>query len=55
MKNYTTKSGLQMMQEELHHLSTVEYKNAIEMLQEARDKVILGKAEWEKLYFYKKS
>ena len=48
MKNYTTKSGLQMMQEELHHLSTVEYKNAIEMLQEARDKGDLSEnAEYE--------
>jgi transcription elongation factor GreA len=48
MKNYTTKSGLQMMQDELHHLSTVEYKNAIEMLQEARDKGDLSEnAEYE--------
>jgi len=38
MKNYTTKIGYQMMIDELNHLSTVEYKNAIEMLQEARDK-----------------
>ena len=48
MKNYTTKSGMQLMQEELHHLSTVEYKNAIEMLQEARDKGDLSEnAEYE--------
>ena len=48
MKNYTTKSGLQLMQDELHHLSTVEYKNAIEMLQEARDKGDLSEnAEYE--------
>lgn len=48
MKNYTTKSGLQMMQDELRHLSTVEYKNAIEMLQEARDKGDLSEnAEYE--------
>jgi len=38
MKNYTTKIGYQMMVDELNHLSTVEYKNAIEMLREARDK-----------------
>ena len=37
-----------MMQDELHHLSTVEYKNAIEMLQEARDKGDLSEnAEYE--------
>jgi len=48
MKNFTTKSGLQMMHDELHHLSTVEYKNAIEMLQEARDKGDLSEnAEYE--------
>jgi transcription elongation factor GreA len=48
MKNYTTKSGMQMMQDELRHLSTVEYKNAIEMLQEARDKGDLSEnAEYE--------
>jgi transcription elongation factor GreA len=48
MKNYTTKSGLQLMQDELRHLSTVEYKNAIEMLQEARDKGDLSEnAEYE--------
>ena len=38
MKNYTTKNGYQMMVDELNHLSTVEYKAAIDMLQEARDK-----------------
>jgi transcription elongation factor GreA len=38
MKNYTTKTGYQMMVDELNHLSTVEYKAAINMLQEARDK-----------------
>jgi transcription elongation factor GreA len=38
MKNYTTKSGYQIMVDELNHLSTTEYKNAIELLQEARDK-----------------
>ena len=38
MKNYTTKNGYQMMVDELNHLSTVEYKAAINMLQEARDK-----------------
>jgi len=38
MKNYTTKTGYQMMMDELNHLSTVEYKAAIDMLQEARDK-----------------
>jgi transcription elongation factor GreA len=48
MKNYTTKSGMQMMQDELRHLSTIEYKNAIEMLQEARDKGDLSEnAEYE--------
>jgi transcription elongation factor GreA len=48
MKNYTTKSGLQIMQDELHRLSTSEYKNAIEMLQEARDKGDLSEnAEYE--------
>jgi len=48
MKKYTTKSGMQLMQEELHHLSTTEYKNAIEMLQEARDKGDLSEnAEYE--------
>lgn len=37
-----------MMQDELRHLSTVEYKNAIEMLQEARDKGDLSEnAEYE--------
>lgn len=38
MKNYTTKIGYQMMLDELNHLTTVEYKMAIDMLQEARDK-----------------
>ena len=38
MKNYTTKNGYQIMVDELNHLSTVEYKAAIDMLQEARDK-----------------
>jgi transcription elongation factor GreA len=38
MKNYTTKNGYQMMVDELNYLSTVEYKAAIDMLQEARDK-----------------
>lgn len=48
MKNYTTKSGMQLMQDELRHLNTVEYKNAIEMLQEARDKGDLSEnAEYE--------
>lgn len=48
MKNYTTKVGYQMMVDDLNHLSTVEYKNAIEMLQEARDKGDLSEnAEYE--------
>jgi transcription elongation factor GreA len=39
---------MQMMQDELRHLSTIEYKNAIEMLQEARDKGDLSEnAEYE--------
>jgi transcription elongation factor GreA len=48
MKKYTTKSGYQIMVDELNHLSTTEYKNAIEMLQEARDKGDLSEnAEYE--------
>jgi len=48
MKNYTTKNGYQKMIDELHNLTTVEYKNAIEMLQEARDKGDLSEnAEYE--------
>ncbi len=48
MKNYTTKIGYQMMLDELNNLSTVEYKNAIEMLSEARDKGDLSEnAEYE--------
>lgn len=48
MKKYTTKSGYQIMLDELNHLSTTEYKNAIEMLQEARDKGDLSEnAEYE--------
>ena len=48
MKNYTTRSGYQKMIDELHNLTTVEYKNAIEMLQEARDKGDLSEnAEYE--------
>jgi transcription elongation factor GreA len=48
MKNYTTQTGYKIMQDELHNLSTVEYKNAIEMLQEARDKGDLSEnAEYE--------
>lgn len=48
MKNYTTKTGLKMMQDELHHLSTVEYANAIDMLREARDQGDLSEnAEYE--------
>jgi transcription elongation factor GreA len=48
MKNYTTRSGYQKMIDELHNLTTLEYKNAIEMLQEARDKGDLSEnAEYE--------
>ena len=48
MKKYTTKSGYQIMLDELNHLGTTEYKNAIEMLQEARDKGDLSEnAEYE--------
>jgi len=48
MKNYTTKNGYQKMVDELHQLTTVEYRNAIEMLQEARDKGDLSEnAEYE--------
>ncbi len=48
MKNYTTRSGYQKMIDELNNLTTVEYKNAIEMLQEARDKGDLSEnAEYE--------
>jgi transcription elongation factor GreA len=48
MKNYTTKNGYQLMVDELNHLSNIEYKNAINMLQEARDKGDLSEnAEYE--------
>jgi len=48
MKNYTTKIGHQKMVDDLHHLNTVEYKNAIEMIKEARDKGDLSEnAEYE--------
>lgn len=48
MKNYTTKIGHQKMIDDLHHLNTVEYKNAIEMIKEARDKGDLSEnAEYE--------
>jgi len=47
MKNYTTKTGYQLMLDELDHLNK-EYHNAIEMLQEARDKGDLSEnAEYE--------
>ena len=38
MKNYTTKVGYKMMTDDLENLTSVEYRNAIQMLQEARDK-----------------
>ena len=38
MKNYTTKNGYQIMLDELNHLTNFEYRNAIDMLKEARDK-----------------
>jgi hypothetical protein len=38
MKNYTTKIGYKMMTDDLENLTSVEYRNAIQMLQEARDK-----------------
>jgi len=48
MKNYTTKIGLQNMLNDLDRLSKVDYKNAIIMLQEARDKGDLSEnAEYE--------
>jgi transcription elongation factor GreA len=48
MKNYTTKNGYQIMLDELNHLSNIEYKNVINMLQEARDKGDLSEnAEYE--------
>lgn len=37
MKNYITKTGYKKLTDELHQLSTIDYKNAIEMLQEAKD------------------
>lgn len=37
MKNYITKTGYQKLIDEFHQLSVVDYKNAIEMLQEAKD------------------
>lgn len=48
MKNYTTKNGYQIMLDELNHLTSVEYTNAIIMIQEARDKGSLSEnAEYE--------
>ena len=38
MKNYTTKIGYKMMTDDLENLTSVEFRNAIQMLQEARDK-----------------
>lgn len=38
MKNYITKTGYQKLVDEFHQLSVVDYKNAIEMLQDSRDK-----------------
>lgn len=37
MKNYITKTGYKKLVDELNYLSNVDYKNAIEMLQEAKD------------------
>lgn len=48
MKIYVTRQGLQKMNEELIRLMTVESKNAIDMLSEARDKGDISEnAEYE--------
>ncbi len=48
MKNYITKTGYKKLVDELHQLSTIDYKNAIEMLQEAKDHGDLSEnAEYE--------
>jgi transcription elongation factor GreA len=48
MKNYTTKNGYKIMLDELNHLTNFEYRNAIDMLKEARDKGDLSEnAEYE--------
>lgn len=47
-KIFVTKSGYQKLTEELHHLMTVENKQALEMLKEARDKGDISEnAEYE--------
>ena len=47
-KVFVTKQGFQKMNDELHHLVTVESKNAILMLSEARDKGDISEnAEYE--------
>jgi len=48
MKIYVTRQGLQKMNEELIRLMTVESKNAVDMLSEARDKGDISEnAEYE--------
>lgn len=47
-KIYVTKQGLQRMTDELNHLITVESRNAVDMLSEARDKGDISEnAEYE--------
>lgn len=47
-KTYVTKQGYQKMSDELHRLTTEETKNALNLLQEARDKGdIAENAEYE--------
>jgi len=47
-KTYVTKGGYQKLTDELHHLMTVENKQALEMLKEARDKGDISEnAEYE--------
>jgi len=47
-KTYVTRGGYQKLTDELHHLMTVENKQALEMLKEARDKGDISEnAEYE--------
>jgi transcription elongation factor GreA len=55
-KTYVTKSGLQKLEDELHNLMTVENKQALEMLKEARDKGDISEnAEYESAKAYHES
>jgi len=55
-KNYVTKNGLEQLKEQLNHLIKVDAKEAIEMIQDAKDKGDLSEnAEYEAAKAYQES